>query len=300
MDHISVCVCTYRRPEQLARLLETLTEQRRDDSYSFEIVVVDNDNRRSAEPVVKQFSAAAGVDVRYDCEPEQNIALTRNRAVRAAKGNLIAFIDDDETAEPQWLGELYRTLKGHEVQGALGPVVPDFPDDAPSWLKRARVYNRRRLPTGSRISPEDARTGNVLLYRSNFVGDGDWFDPAFGLTGGEDSDFFQRRFERGCAFVWSDEAVAHELVPPSRWSASFHLKRYLRSGTLDGERIRSGLMNSDGLVLRSAVILGGCVAVSPVLLFVPKHLSMKVLLKLAYCCGIVAAYAGVSLLRNRE
>jgi succinoglycan biosynthesis protein ExoM len=272
-----------------------------DPGLSYEIVIVDNDSQRSSQSVVAAFYPDAGVPIRYDCEPERNISLARNRAVRNASGTLIAFIDDDELPRPDWLSQLHRTMNACGADGVLGPVLPDFPSDAPAWLKRASEFRRRRLRTGARIGEGDGRTGNVLLRKSIITDAGCWFDPAFGRTGGEDTDFFYRQFERGGVFVWCDEAAVTETVPPERWKMTFHLKRLLRAGTIDGELMRSGKLASDGLVFRNVVLGCACAAAAvPSIVLLPRHRWVKVAQKLAYCTGVVSAYCGHSFLRYRD
>src|SRR5262245_23704191 len=162
-DLISVCVCTFKRQQLLTGLLAALDEQVEDATFCFDVIVVDNDMDRSAEPTVRSFAERGRLNVSYDCEPERNISLARNRAIRNTTGNLIAFIDDDERPAPDWLIHLHQTMKTHDAHGVLGPVIPDFPHGAPSWLRKGRVFRRRRLTTGARIAAEDARTGNALL-----------------------------------------------------------------------------------------------------------------------------------------
>jgi hypothetical protein len=143
------------------------------------------------------------------------------------------------------------------------------------------------------------RTGNVLLKRSLFVDGELWFDPAFGRTGGEDSDFFSRRLANGRVFVWCDEAVAHEVVPPERWKGSFHIKRHWRSGTLAGEWVRDGRLPSV-FFLKNMLALSACAVAVPVSLVLPKHLRMRVAQKLAYCVGLLNGFVGFSMLRYRD
>ena len=284
----------------MATLLEALERQTVDPAFRFDVVVVDNDEHRSSELLVRGFAERGSLEVAYHCEPERNISLARNRAVRNASGNLIAFIDDDERPESSWLACLYRTLRAHSADGVLGPVLPDFPVDAPGWLRKARLFERRRHPTGTRISEGDARTGNVLLDRGLF-GEGErWFDSAFGRTGGEDSDFFARQLSRGRTFIWCDEAVVYETVPPERWTGTFHVKRLWRAGTIDGEWMREGRLPARKLVPRNLLILGACIVAIVPSLVMPKHLRVRVAQKLAYCGGVVTAYLGVSMMRQRE
>jgi len=299
-DRISVCICTFRRPALLDRLLCALERQIAEEAFTFDVVVVDNDAERTAESTVGAARQRGIIDVRYDCEPEQNISLTRNRGVRNATGTLIAFIDDDEAPVPGWLAALYGTLNTYSADGVLGPVIAEFAPGTPEWIQRGPFFQRRRLATGTAISAKDARTGNLLLHRSIFADGEPWFDPAFGRTGGEDSDFFWRQSRTGRRFVWCDEAAAYEVVPPERCTASYHVKRYLRSGTLDGERMRAGRLASQGAIVRNALIFCGCAAIAPFTLVLRKHISTRVFQKLAYCSGILTAYYGLSLLRYRD
>ena len=102
--HISVCVCTYKRPELLKRLLEQLAKQETGGVFSFSIVAVDNDRQRSAETVVSEVADSTMVRVRYVVEPRQGIARARNKAVANADGDYLAFIDDDEfLSSSTWL-----------------------------------------------------------------------------------------------------------------------------------------------------------------------------------------------------
>ena len=299
-DLISVCICTFRRPMMIAKLLEGVISQAVTPEFDFEIVVVDNDKHRSAEEIVLCIQAESLVKISYDCEPEQSFSLARNRTVRNAAGNLIAFIDDDEYPICDWLCRLYRTMKKCAADGVLGPVLPDFPNTAPTWLKRGRVLERLRFKTGTHLSVRDTRTGNVLLDRSLFPKDGVWFDPAFGLTGGEDVDFFGRHIGAGRVFVWCDEAIAHETIPSDRWRTSFHLKKYTRLGTINGERLRQGGISGITEFAKSLVAIPICLVLLIVKLPFGKHEWIRPVLKLAYFGSAVSAYFGISIIRNRD
>ena len=117
---ISVCIATYRRPRGLARLLASLARQKLPADVRLEILVVDNggDADRSA----------AGPDhphpLRWFVEPVRNIALARNRALDAAQGRWLAFLDDDEQAEEGWLAAFLEAQERDPVDGWFGPVLP--------------------------------------------------------------------------------------------------------------------------------------------------------------------------------
>src|SRR5215831_20404674 len=89
--HISVCICTYKRPELLRRLLLKLEKLETNDLFNYSIVITDNDNTESARETVGSFASRSKIPVEYHVEPEQNIALARNLAVKHATGDFVAF-----------------------------------------------------------------------------------------------------------------------------------------------------------------------------------------------------------------
>ena len=268
------------------------------NGFTFEVVVVDNDEKRSAEDLVKRFRENENKKIVYDCEPEQNIALARNRAVQNARGNLIAFIDDDEYPEKDWLVKMYCSLKKFQADAVLGPVLPDFPPGAPIWLRKSKLSDRRRNPTGSLITNRDKRTGNILFKRNVFKKNDMWFDPARGRTGGEDGEFLGRQMKNGRRFVWCDEALVFETVPEERWYASFYIKKYLRIGTLAGEKLRRNQLI--GTLMQTCVVLIAYSIMLPFSFLTRKHIWMKVLAKLCYNVGRLLGFLGLSVLRYRE
>ena len=122
--HICVGICTFRRPQLLASLLGKLEAQRTEDLFTFSAVVSDNDAARSAEPAVTAFASKSSLSVEYCVEPQQNIALARNRAVQQARGDLIAFIDDDETPSDLWLFRLFTHSTNLERMAFSGRSSP--------------------------------------------------------------------------------------------------------------------------------------------------------------------------------
>jgi succinoglycan biosynthesis protein ExoM len=213
--HISVCICTYKRPQFLKRLLEEFGRQDTNGLFTYSIVVADNDHLQSAKAVVADFTAATSIPIRYCVEPRQNIALAQNKAIENAKGDFVAFIDDDEFPTSGWLLTLFKVCNEYGVDGVLGPVKPHFDEEPPKWLVKGKFYERPAYPTGFVIDWRKGRTGNVLLKGRIFAAGKQPFRPDF-LTG-EDQDFFRRMIEKGHVFVWCNEAAVYEVIPPIRW-----------------------------------------------------------------------------------
>jgi len=226
---ISVCIATFRRPQGLARLLESLRATcEGDNEFIVEIIVVDNDVDETARALAgsmgKRFKS-----LRYFVEARQNIAHARNCCVREARGTWIAFIDDDEVAGNNWLTAYWRMAAEKAGDGYFGPVLARLEHSVPSWMDRELFFGRPRFPTGTRLSDDrQMRTGNAFIRRSFFSSFK--FDFRYGLTGGEDSDLFGRLSDNGAVFYWCDEAETFEYYPIERLSLRWLVQRSFRGG----------------------------------------------------------------------
>lgn len=223
MPDVSICVCTFRRPAMLDGLLTRLAEQQ---MAPLEVIVVDNDPAHSAQSVLQSW--AGRLPLRFWHLPEPNIALARNLAVAQARGEWLAFIDDDECPGPEWLSQLHQCQTRTGADGVMAPVLPTFTDATPLWMREAGLFDRRRFSTGTRVFTEDSRTGNVLLRTEMVRSLPGPFDPEFGRSGGEDTLFFSLLHRAGYMFVWCDEAVVTEEVPADRARVAWVLRRAYR------------------------------------------------------------------------
>ena len=119
--HITVVVCTRERPGALARCLDSLLAQQ---YPGYRILVVDNAPVTGATAEVVHAAAGRG-RVDYLVEPNAGLSFARNAAVRAAPGQILAWIDDDEVADPCWLAEVARALDEHpDADVVSGVIVP--------------------------------------------------------------------------------------------------------------------------------------------------------------------------------
>ena len=292
-NHIAVCICTYKRPQLLKRLLAGLANQQTGGLFTYSIVVADNDCLESAKSVVSDFSATSSVGIVYCVEPRQNIALARNKAIANAKGDFVAFMDDDEFPTDSWLLTLFKACQKYGADGVLGPVKPYFDSEAPSWVVQSKLYDRPTYPTGLVIDGSKGRTGNVLLRTGIFADEAEPFRPEF-LTG-EDQDFFRRMIEKGHRFVWCDEAVGYEVVPPIRWKRTFMLRRALLRGSVT--RIHPSFGPRD--VAISAIAVPVYITALPFAFLVGQDKFMTLLVKLFDHLGKLLACLGIRPVRSQ-
>jgi succinoglycan biosynthesis protein ExoM len=161
-------------------------------------------------------------------EPIQNIALARNRALSAATSDHIVFVDDDEYVAEDWLENLIHTAETEKADVVFGPVIAVYPSNTPNWILRGGFFDRPRHPTGTQM-PTGA-SGNTLIKSSSLGLLDSHFDSSYGLTGGEDAEFFSRLYKQGARMVWCDNALAYEHVPCDRMRISWLLGRSFRGG----------------------------------------------------------------------
>lgn len=293
--HVTVCICTFRRPQLLTKLLEELGRQETRGGFTFSAVVADDDPEKSARAAVESCAARLSFPIEYVSDPRQNIALARNLALSRATGDFVAFIDDDEYPGTNWLGDLLRACDANGADGALGPVRPYFETEPPRWAVRGGFYERPRHATGYRIRLSDARTGNVLFKRNLIAGDGEVFKAEF-KNGGEDVDFFRRKMAGGATFVWCDEAQVYEIVPASRSTRSYLLRRALLRGR-NSLRQKSGRA---GKILKSVLATPLYLLVLPFLYLAGEHHGLKFLIKLCDHGGRLLAIAGLNPVKERD
>jgi succinoglycan biosynthesis protein ExoM len=279
----------------LGKLLSRLEKQRTDELFTHSVVVTDNDPAQSAREFVKSFSSKSDLRAIYTFEPQPNIALARNTALKHAEGDFIAFIDDDEYPENDWLLNLYKTCEERKVDGVLGPVRPYFEIAPPEWVTKGKFFVRPTHETGYRVKWEEARTGNVLFKREILDGVEVPFRSQFD-TAGEDVDFFRRMMEKGCTFIWCNEAVAHELVPASRCNRSYLLKRALLRGSNFHKHPTDRIKNA----AKSLVAVPCYTLALPVLALFGQHVFLKYLIKLLDHGSRLMAYVGFSAVTRRQ
>src|SRR3972149_3600447 len=301
ISHISVCICTYKRPGFLKILLEHLQRQQTDGLFSYSIVVVDNDYEQSAKATVMDVMGGSFKIIDYYCETEKNIACARNKAVQKAVGDFIAFIDDDEFPVNDWLLNLYKSCDEYNADGVLGPVLPHYEVSPPEWLLKGQFFERPTYDTGTRMHWSNTRTGNVLLRRKIFDGLEYPFDHDFG-AGGEDVRFFKEMQERGCVFIWSNDAKVYEIVPQSRCTKSYLLRRAFLQGNISLRYYKNTMNNKlrARILVKSltALLLYSCIL--PVSCFLGMHAFMKYLIKNLHHLSRFLALSGIVTVRNRN
>lgn len=258
-----IALCTYRRPE-VERTLDSLARLE-PCGLPMRIAVADNDVEPSAQARIAAIAARHPLPITYLHAPAANISVARNALLdhaRASGIRLMAWIDDDEIADPGWLSALVEEWrKAHDAGAVLGPVRADYLPGAPEWMDRARAHDT--LPvTRSDGTISSGYTCNMLIDLDDPTMNGLRFDLNRGRTGGEDSAFFAEFLSGGGRVAFAETALVRETVPADRARLDWLLRRRYRMGQTHASLIArgrgpAGRIRAAGIAAAKALACGG-------------------------------------------
>jgi glucosyl-dolichyl phosphate glucuronosyltransferase len=238
---ISVIVATYNRAGLLAECLQHLSRQNfiRGD----ELIVVDNGSTDDTARVIADAQDLFSIPLRHLVEPRPGKSRAIGTGLCVARGDVIAFTDDDVDVDPSWVDSIRDVMSDPGIALAGGPVTPRWEMPPPRWLRAAvRTYSRLVAPLGllnygSESFPLGPRAvlGANLVVRAEVLRKLGGYASHVGklrgtLLSGEDHDLCIRVQEAGFrAVYWPELRVTH-WVPASRMRRAYSLSWFYWSG----------------------------------------------------------------------
>ena len=225
----SVVIPTFKRLDSLTRAIDSVLAQDGVNLEETELLVVDNDAACSAQPVVERYGNAR-MCVRYASEPEPGVANVRNKAIDEARGRLIAFLDDDQSAPSNWLRDLLSAYDLHSPAVTFGPVETALPEENFRHASYFKKFFARRGPQTTGLYGEFYGCGNSLFDLDQMPKSEQLFDTRSNETGGEDDILFSKLDQTGHKFGWAANAPVFEHVPENRLHLRYTLRRTFAYG----------------------------------------------------------------------
>jgi glycosyltransferase involved in cell wall biosynthesis len=245
---ISVIICTYNRDKYIYNVLKSLALGTLEHS-AYEIILVDNNCTDNTRSEVDHFcNVFPQVTLRYFVETNQGLSHARNRGIRESKGDILVYVDDDATVNPDYLKTYADWFASHpETDAAGGPIIPHYETGSePKWM----TYFIKRLLTGYLYFGDKARPfpgdnypgGGNAAYRASVFEKVGLYNVQLGrngdsLTGGEEKDIFDKMKREGMQFVYLPNAILYHSIPGYKLEADYFNR--LTTGIGQSERART-------------------------------------------------------------
>lgn len=242
----TVALCTHNHADRMTRTLTDLAKIRTPQA-PWELLVIDNGCRDGTPQLLSRHTWPTGWKVRVVQEEKLGLSNARNRAIAEAQGEYVIFMDDDETADPDWLCAFERLIAAKLPDAFGGRIRVLFEDIRPPWLSDELLGFLGEINRAEEIAP---LTGpSTSFYGGNFgirksvcdsVGG---FDAMLGRkgtdnTGGEEVDFYRRLLAAGFKIWWTPEAIIHHRIQAAKLQRSYFLDLHYRQGRMEAIRRR--------------------------------------------------------------
>jgi glycosyltransferase involved in cell wall biosynthesis len=223
---LTVAIPTYNGESSLSEVIERLRHQTDVEHLNWEIIIVDNNSKDGTAKLIQEYQEHWNhpFPLRYILESEQGAAFARNRAIKEAKGEIIAFLDDDNLPKNNWIIEAYKFLQTHPKAGALASQIHGhFEVEPPENIKpilfylaitergtNAHIYEPKRKgfpPTAGLVVRRNAWKDNVPT-RPFLVG-----RVGSSMLGSEDAEALFYIYKAGWE-IWYNPAMEIEHIIP--------------------------------------------------------------------------------------
>lgn len=272
--YVSIIIPTRNRCESLRNTIVSLQQQNFPDDH-YEIIVIDKPSTDDTRRVVEECNQHGRKEVIYYEELQDGVHYARHAGARIAKGDLLAYTDDDVICDPDWLSELTRPYTDPKVGCVGGKVLPRFETKEPAWAKYFPGF-LSILDRGSEITKvNDAGIwGCNYSIRKAVLYDAGGFNPTgtpaspMRYLGDEECGLTNKAIEKGYDVVYTPFAVVIHVIPQERVTIDYFKQRAFVWGVEDSykEIRKNGGIAPSGLIDSAKSTLGRwsvyCIAVA--------------------------------------
>ncbi len=184
---ISAVICSYNRARFIIAAVESIFNQDYDRS-KYEVIVVDNNSTDNTVQLLQQYKEEhPAYNFSYYVERQQGVAHTRTRCAREAKGEIVAYLDDDSTAEPGWLSLLVSFYDEHpKCYSTGGRITPVFLTEVASWYSKyffGLTGNYDQGPKTKQLTGVRYPAGANMSFRKKVFDELGYFNTDLGRKG---------------------------------------------------------------------------------------------------------------------
>lgn len=237
---VTVIVCTYNRCHSLRKALDSVAHSTTPEAVEWEVLVMDNNSKDQTRQIAEEFCRRYPGRFRYMFEPQQGKSHALNTAIREARGEVLAFMDDDVTVEPTWLQNLTSCLEGGQWSGAGGRILSARTFPPPAWLALCGPYSMGGMlalfDLGEKAGDLDRPPfgTNMAFHKDMFRKYGDFRTDLGPCPGSEirneDTEFGRRLLAAGERIRYEPSAVVYHAVPAERLKKEYFLAFWFDCG----------------------------------------------------------------------
>ncbi len=226
--NVSVILCTYNRADRLGAALQSVLASVSLSEDDWELIVVDNNSSDHTCEVIREFHLRHPGRIRHVFEERQGLSNARNTGIREARGEILAFVDDDVEVEPDWLQNLTARLYDGQWAGAGGRILPPKGFSPPAWLALQGPWSQggalcAQFDFGDipRELKEKGPYGTNMAFRKEMFEKHGGFRVDLGrcrdsLIGNEDTEFGKRLMAAGERLRYEPSAIVYHSIAEER------------------------------------------------------------------------------------
>jgi glycosyltransferase involved in cell wall biosynthesis len=238
---VSVVICTHNRAKELVDAIQSVLSQEVDEG-SYELLVVDNASTDSTREVVCGYSVRAS-NLKYLSETALGLSHARNAGLAAAKGEYVAYLDDDAVADAGWLSQIPVAFAagGQDIGCVAGRIAPIWGAPRPPWLHDNLLGVISVLdcsPIAIRLAEHQEPFGANVIYRRGVLAHVGGFSTRLGRKGASllsnEEILLNRRLKKlGYATYFDPRISVHHHVPAERLTQRWFRRRAYWQGVSD-------------------------------------------------------------------
>lgn len=228
---VSVVICTYNRAGYLKKCLDSMLNQTYDN---LEVIIVNGPSTDVTEEVLKKYPFKV-----IQQKEKGGLSAARNLGIEEARGEIIAFIDDDGITDENWLEELTRLYTTEDIVSVGGKIAPIWLSEKPEWYTDRLDASLSLLDFSQNIEQmvfPHCPFGCNMSFRKSIFEEVGFFDVSFGrnlsknLLSHEELDLYKRIHERGYKTMYNPKAIVHHQIDPSRLTKAWFKNRFYWAG----------------------------------------------------------------------
>lgn len=225
---VSVAICSYNREKYLEKCLDSLVHQKDVDSKDYELLIIDNNSTDGTKDLVTEYiNKYPSIKIHYYFEPKIGLSHARNRAIKEAHGDYIAYIDSDGIAYPDWIKQIIEfTHKYPHVLAFGGPAYRYTEIPVPRWVPPE--YGTLNLG-----EKEKEVAGGIfgcnMIFKKSLLEKFGGFNPELGMVGktlgyGEEDEIFSKMAKQNLPIMYNPHIKIKHLLLSYRLNMFWRLK----------------------------------------------------------------------------